>query len=160
MDTTTSSKDDSALNASVSSEAKAQMSPAPSAQAQSSESVIGVQSVLVDNTLPVLEASRVDAYPNQGLVVHGLRGLTVHTISYTAEGSPGISTGNISQQQIKERLKEKQKKYRHRQGQLVRELGELLPSGSGIRSLNQILAAAVTQVRANLWGSESVAGAA
>jgi hypothetical protein len=42
---------------------------------------------------------------------------------------------------MREKLKEKQKKYRHRQGQLVRELGEHLPVTlpGAVRSLNQTL---------------------
>ena len=88
------------------------------------------------------------SYQPPGLVVQGLRGLTVHSVSYTdLEGIPVAGAAMSSQQQQKDRLKEKQKKYRHRQGQLVRELGELLPPGSGMRSLNQILTAAVAQVR-------------
>ena len=115
--------------------------------------VVVAQSVLVDGQLSgALESPRLDiapTYQHQGVVVHGLRSLTVHTMSYGADGTaPGSIGGAPSQQQQqKDRLKEKQKKYRHRQGQLVRELGELLPAGSGMRSLNQILTAAVSQVR-------------
>ena len=71
----------------------------------------------------------------------------MHTVSYSSpDGLQGPGGAASSQQQREDRLREKQKKYRHRQGQLVRELGELLPPGSGMRSLNQILTAAVTQV--------------
>ena len=113
--------------------------------------VVVAQSVLVDGPLSgIPESARVDiapTYQQHGLVVHGLRGLTVHTVSYSnPDGLQGPGGATSSQQQQKDRLKEKQKKYRHRQGQLVRELGELLPPGSGMRSLNQILTAAVTQV--------------
>jgi hypothetical protein len=114
--------------------------------------VVVAQSVLVDGQLSgSMETPRIDiapTYQHQGVVVHGLRSLTVHTMSYGAGDGPGSIGGAPSQQQQqKDRLKEKQKKYRHRQGQLVRELGELLPAGSGMRSLNQILTAAVSQVR-------------
>ena len=76
--------------------------------------VVVAQSVLVDGQLSgVPETPRNEiapAYQQHGVVVHGLRGLTVHTVSYSnPDGLPGIGGATTSQQQQKDRLKEKQK---------------------------------------------------